>query len=100
MALVQKRNPKRTLTLLIVLIVVVAAGVVGLLLLQGSGSSSDQTPTGGFRGSDRPIFTTFGEDLYTTEQFRSLHDYLEGAPPVPGVNVNASQGNPNPFRAQ
>lgn len=100
MALVQKRNPKRTLTLIIVLITVVVGGVVTWRLRQAPSSSPDQVPTGSFRGSDLPIYTTFGEELYTTEQFRALHDYLEGTTPVPEVNVDASQGNPNPFRTQ
>ncbi|MBI4089821.1 MAG: hypothetical protein HY421_00295 [Candidatus Kerfeldbacteria bacterium] len=100
MALVQKQNPKRTLILTTALIAVVAGGVITLLILQRPSQTSVQVPTRSFRGSDLPIYSTFGEELYTTEQFRALHDYLEGTPPIPDANVNASQRNPNPFRAQ
>lgn len=97
MALVQKSNPRRTITLIIVLIAIAVGGVVGLRLLKPK-QSGEVSPVSRQRGNDLPTFTAFGEDLYTTDQFKNLHNFLkEGRFSPPSVT---GEGNVSPFRTE
>ncbi len=100
MALVQKRNPRRATFLIGVLVVVLVVGMVAIYLLQPK-TGDDQPLVGGSRRStDLPTLTQFGEDLYATEQFKALHDFLS-ASPLPETPVTLpGQRNPNPFQTR
>jgi len=100
MALVQKRDNKKTVMSLVVLGVFIVAGIVAVIMLlpkSGSNVNSGIGTTGS--GRDLPTYTQFGEDVYQSDQFKELRDYLSGAPSTTNVNTN-SGGNPNPFRIQ
>lgn len=103
MALAQKRNTKQTMTYIIVAVVLIAGAVIAYTVMQSQPSSQTGTSTG-VRGSDLPTFTTFGEDLYNTEQYKGLHNFLENVPEQPSTpsantnsTVSSEAGNPNPF---
>ncbi|MFH0828933.1 MAG: hypothetical protein V1907_02020 [Candidatus Kerfeldbacteria bacterium] len=100
MALVQKRDTRKNVVYLALLGVAVAGGIVALFFFKPKGSTVDTTNTSYVKGRDQPTYTTFGEDLYESEQYKQLRDYLEGSTPIQPTNANTSQGNPNPFRSQ
>lgn len=100
MALVQKRDAKKNIMSFVLLGVVVVGGIVALVMYLPKNSSN--TNTGGSfasNGRDLQTFTNFDEDIYSSDQFRQLNNYLNGAP-VTNTNVNAGGGNTNPFRQQ
>jgi hypothetical protein len=100
MALVQKRDTKKTVTSLIALGVFIVGGIVAIVILLPKSSSNVNSETGTTgSGRDLPTYTQFGEDVYQSDQFKELRDYLNGTPSATNVNTN-SGGNPNPFRAQ
>ncbi len=80
--------------------VIIVGGIVALVMFLPKGVPSTDTGIGGIRsGRDLPTYTTFGEDVYESEQFKQLRNYLDGSPTSTNLNTNTG-GNPNPFRAQ
>lgn len=80
---------------------VIAVGVAALFILKPKGTSNVDTSTSGFiSGRDTSILTKFDEEIYQTEQFKALRDYLDDTQPVEPVNATPGAGNPNPFRNQ
>lgn len=100
MALVQKRDERKNLMYLGALGIVIAAGVVALFVLKPKGQTDVDTSTGFVGGRDTPTFTKFSEEVYQTEQFKALRDYLDNTQPIEPVNATPQGGNPNPFRKQ
>ena len=101
MALVQKRDTKKTVMTFVVLGAVVVGGVVALILyLPKSSSTTTDVGTGVVSsGRDLPTYTKFSEDVYTSDQFKQLRNYLDGVPALTNANTDTG-GNPNPFRVQ
>lgn len=88
MALVQKRDPKKTILLAVVLVAVLAgAGLTYWLLTREPVS----TTTSSAQSRDLPIITSFGEDLLNSQRVKNLKSY--GQLPVPAEPF----GNNNPF---
>jgi len=113
MALVQKKNPRQNTLLLVLLVVVLVGGGATYWYLRPDTTATNTS--GGSSSRDPEIFSDFGQDLYTTEQFQSLHDYSKDVPsadltptpiPVPLSDLinaqvdlppNTQIGNPDPF---
>lgn len=88
MALVQKRDSKKTIVLGVVLAVVLAgAGLTYWLLTRQPASPT----TSSAQSRDLPILTSFGEALLNSPRVKNLKSY--GQLPVPAEPF----GNPNPF---
>ncbi len=101
MALVQKRDERKNIMYLAVLGVVIAVGIAALFILKPKGTADVDTTLPGFVGGrDNTILTKFDEEIYQTEQFKALRDYLADTQPIQPVNAAPGIGNPNPFRNQ
>lgn len=100
MALAQKRNTRRTTILMIVLAVAVIGGGVYYYLSTRTPSVSEEVTFTGAKGTDLPILTSFGEDLYAAPRFRALYNFLLNAPPPDLDPPSVESRNPNPFRVE
>lgn len=100
MALQQKRDTRKTVLYAIAFGVVVVGGIIALIVLNPKSTTTDET-TGSIRtGNDLPIYSSFGEEFYQSEQYKELRDYLEDTPTIPATNTNTNARNPEPFRLQ
>ncbi|MBI5405204.1 MAG: hypothetical protein HY976_03165 [Candidatus Kerfeldbacteria bacterium] len=114
MALVQKKNSRQNMLLLVLLAVVIVGGGATYWFLRPTTGPTDSS-TGGLSSRDPEIFTDFGQDLYSTPQYRALHDFTKDIPPVETTTVpipvpipnlddqvdlppNTKIGNPEPFK--
>lgn len=112
MALAQKQNRQRTTTLIIALVIVAVGGIVTYSIVTSKPSDSTSGTVVSGRSNDLPLVTNFGNELYASPQFQSLHDYSKDIDtsgqvptPVPSsrtsaiVNLPASTliGRDNPF---
>ncbi len=106
MALVQKRNTKKTVAMLAALVGVVVIGVVFLQLQKRSLNPTTPVATPG-SAQDPSITTDFSDGFYSSDQYRQLRDFSasQPAPIIVDGNVNATptvtttptRGNTNPF---
>lgn len=90
MALVQKRNTKRTATLLTVMGVIIVGGIILYFtwIAPPSGTPTSQTD---LTRSDLPIVTDFGEEIFNDPRYQALEPFGD----LP-VNIG-NTGRINPF---